>query len=64
MRYRKDAFDDALPGFFAGDLDGGGVMLECQACEELTPDYQSRFGDPVFCNGCFKELCYEEFWSW
>lgn len=63
MRYESKTDGDSVPGYFAGDLEGGGTRLECGNCSHQQDD-NVKFGEITICEKCNKELHYCSYWEW
>lgn len=48
---------------FIDDAPEGGMMVECQNCGEENQD-RTKWGEPLYCARCDKELYYPPGASW
>jgi ribosomal protein S27E len=62
----KDCIERQAVAYFAGDLKGGGVRVECQKCFKETelPFSRSHIEHSEYCSHCKRELMYPSKASW
>lgn len=60
MRYQSE---NSTPGFFAGDLPDGDMLIECQSCKTEVISSED-WGEPLVCTGCQKEIHYPKGAEW
>ena len=61
MRVTETLGTNQIWGLFAGDVPGGGCLVECEKC---GTEVLSKNDEPLICPKCGSELMYASWWEW